>query len=475
MIRFTDLWPNPPNNPHYCPSFSRELFSVQKSRPLQLPRAYYSRVLTRTFFHLLCSLALYCAPAALAAADYDADPINYTSARPDNPVSRFWSQLQKNPDKLTYSQPHGYLPSLLSNLNIPHSSQVLVFSKTSLQRQRISPATPRAIYFNDDTYVGWCRNGDFIEIATADPKLGAVFYTLDQEPRGRPQLVRQTDTCLQCHDSPMTRQVPGLLVRSVFTDSTGMPIFRAGTFLTTHESPLKERWGGWYVTGKHGEQKHLGNQLFEDEERGPKPISREPALNLLSLADRFDTASYLTPHSDIVALMILEHQAEMHNRIARASYQTRFALRDERIMNEALGQPPGTRSDSTTSRIQAACEPLVKYMLFNKEAPLTAPLDGTSKFADEFAARGPKDRRGRSLRDLDCHKRLLRYPCSYLIYSESFNALPPEAKQYLYARLWEVLSGADKSEDFSHLSQEDRTAILVILRDTKKDLPDNWR
>src|SRR6185436_3336105 len=249
----------------------------------------------------------------------------------------------------------GYLPSLLSQLNIPQSSQVLVFSKTSFQRERIAPATPRALYFNDDTYVGYCQDGNVIEIAASDPNLGSVFYTLDQHERKTPILTRQTDNCLQCHASAMTHQVPGLLVRSVVPDKTGLPIFRAGTFVTTHESPLKERWGGWYVTGKHGDQKHLGNQLWEDEDSGPKPLARGGApMNVESLKDRVDTSAYLTPHSDIVALMVLEHQAEMHNRITRANFQTRIALRDERIMNEALGRPEGTRSESTISRIKGA-------------------------------------------------------------------------------------------------------------------------
>ena len=416
-------------------------------------------------------LATLCAFASLsrAAEEFDAAPISYSTTQPANRLP----QLCK---KLTYSASHGYLPSLLERLNIPQSSQVLVFSKTSFQRERIAPATPRAIYFNDDAYVGYCQNGQVIEIATSDPNLGSVFYTLDQHERNTPILTRQTDNCLQCHASAMTHQIPGLMVRSVFPDKTGLPIFRAGTFVTTHESPLKDRWGGWYVTGKHGEQKHMGNQLWEDEDRGPQPRENaESPLNIESLKDRFDTSAYLTPHSDIVALMVLEHQAEMHNQITRANFQTRLALRDERIMNEALGRPADTRSDSTISRIKGACEPLVKYMLFCNEAKLTQEIAGTSRFAEEFSALGPKDSRGRSLRQLDLKTRLLRYPCSYLIYSSAFEALPMEAKDYIYSRLFAILGGGDKSADFSHLSDADRAAILDILRATKTDLPAQWK
>jgi hypothetical protein len=173
--------------------------------------------------------------------------------------------------------------------------------------------------------------------------------------------------------------------------------------------------------------------------------------------------------------MVLEHQAEMHNLITRVNFQTRMALRDERIMNEALGRPPGTRSDSTNSRIKGACEPLVKYMLFCNEAKLTQAIEGTSSFAADFPARGPKDSRGRSLRDLDLKTRLLRHPCSYLIYSSVFEGLPAEAKEYIYSRLFAILSGEDQSSDFAHLSKDDRATILEILRATKTDLPAQWK
>jgi len=447
---------------------SRAVGSI-KGEPKPQSGEWLLNVFNVCFSSSLFAVAFFCA-AASAADDFETDPINYSSSPTGNPVS----QLSKDLQKLNYDPSHGYLPSLLARLNIKNSSQVLVFSKTSFQRERISPATPRALYFNDDLYVGYCRDGQVIEIAASDPNLGAVFYTLDQQKRETPALTRQTDNCLQCHASAMTHQVPGLLVRSVFPDKTGLPIFRAGTYLTTHESPMKERWGGWYVTGKHGDQKHLGNQIWEDDDSGPKPVSPGQSFNLASLADRFDTSAYLSPHSDIVALMVLEHQAEMHNLITRANYQTKMALRDQRIMNEALDRPLDTRSDSTNSRIKGACEPLVKYMLFCNEAPLTHTVEGTSSFAADFAASGLKDSRGRSLRNLDLRTRLLRYPCSYLIYSSAFDALPAEAKEYVYGRLHQVLSGSDNSADFSHLTMDDRSAILEILRQTKKDLPAKW-
>ena len=111
-------------------------------------------------------------------------------------------------------------------------------------------------------------------------------------------------------------------------------------------------------------------------------------------------------------------------------------------------------------------------MLFIDEAPLPGPVAGTTAFAANFNASGRRDSRGRSLRDLDLHRRLLKYPCSYLIYSEPFDRMPPAARAVVYARLWEVLSGRERSERYNVLSAADRQAILEILRETKPDLPE---
>jgi hypothetical protein len=275
----------------------------------------------------------------------------------------------------------------------------------------------------------------------------------------------------------MTRDVPGLMVRSVIPDRRGQPILSAGTFLVTDESPMKERWGGWYVTGTHGAARHMGNVTAADDNADDPAdaLDRSAGANVTDLHARFDPAGYLSASSDIVALMVLEHQAEMHNRIIRAGYGAQLALRDERIMNEALKRPPGYRSESTASRIKSTAEPLVKYMLFSGAAPLTDPVKGTTTFAQDYAARGPRDSKGRSLRDLDLERRLLKYPCSPLIYSEAFDGLPDATKEYVYRRLWEVLTGKDQTKDFAHLSPADRQAILEILRETKPGLPDYWK
>lgn len=408
------------------------------------------------------------------AQEYEHEPIQYSKSEPHNRVSQLIERIQAGKTQLHHEPHFGYLRSLLEELEVPQTSQMLVYSKTSLQRQRISPQTPRALYFNDDVYVGFCQQGDVLELSAVDPQLGAVFYTVDQHSVESPRFTRQADNCLICHSSSHTKDVPGHLVRSVFTDTAGFPILSAGSYRIDQTSPLEKRWGGWYVTGTHGPQKHLGN-LTIDGQHVPRDLDNSAGMNLTELGDRIPAADYLSGHSDIVALMVLEHQTDAHNLIARASFLTRQALHYQQALNRELNEPADHVWDSTRSRIKSACEPLVEYLLFSGEAELTSRIQGTSGFADEFAQHGPRDRQGRSLREFDLETRLFKFRCSYLIYSPSFRALPSEARDYVLGRLGGVLRGQDQTTKFSHLAANERQAILEILRDTLPDLPDSWR
>ena len=422
----------------------------------------------------LAVLALALACGGASGQDFEREPINYATATPDNRVSQLQARLDDGTAQLKYDDRVGYLKAVLDGLQVPVSSQTLVFSKTSLQRHKIAPRTPRALYFSDDMYVGFCQNGDVVELSAVDPQLGAVFYTLDQEPAEKPRFTRQVDNCLLCHGSSHTRGVPGHFIRSVYVDGVGFPVLSMGTHRIDHTSPISKRWGGWYVTGTHGEQAHLGN-LIVNGKHDREPVENAAGQNVTDLSALFKTSAYLSPHSDLVALMVLEHQTEAHNLLTRASFQTRESLYSEERLNRELGEPDGHRWDSTTTRIRSACEALVKYLLFCDEAPLTGRLQGTTSFADDFQARGPRDPQGRSLRDFDLQRRLFKHPCSHLIYSRSFDALPAEAQSLVYRRLWDVLSGADRGKDFAHLSDADRTAVREILSATKPGLPDYWK
>jgi len=409
----------------------------------------------------------------VAQISFDQEPINYSSGAVHDPVAKLQQQIDDGKVELKFDEEHGYLKSVLDALKVPTSSQMLVFSKTSFQLRRISPWSPRALYFNDDTYVGWVPNGDVVEVSSVDPRQGAIFYTLLQEETKQPKFVRDQGNCLTCHASSRTQGVPGHLVRSVYPSASGQPHFGAGTFRTNHASPLKQRWGGWYVTGTHGRQRHMGNVIAEDRDRPNLDV--EAGANVTDLSKLTRTDLYLTSHSDIVALMVLEHQTEMHNFITLANFETRLALHHGAVMNRALERPESYVSDSTERRISSACNKLLEYMLFAEETPLTDEIKGISDFAKDFAALGPKDSRGRSLRDFDLQRRIFKYPCSYLIYSDAFVALPAQIKDRVYRSLWEILTGKDQGNTYTYLSPNDRTAIFEILRDTNSDLPEYWK
>jgi hypothetical protein len=424
---------------------------------------------------LLGLATIFWLPVSARGVDLDSAPINYATARADNVIERLKKRLETGEVKITRDPRMGYLPSLLKELEVSESSQVLVFSKTSLQRHRISPATPRALYFNDDVYLGYCQQGEVVEVSAVDPQLGTVFYTVDQKSPERITFTRHTETCLLCHGSSANQGLPGHLVRSVYADSTGNPVLRYGTHRIDQTSPLKERWGGWYVTGTAGKQAHLGNLIVEDKARDPDQIDNSDGLNVTDLSKRIKTSAYLTGHSDIVALLVLEHQTEMHNLIGRAALQTRSALYEQTALNKELGRPADEKWDSVTSRIKSAGEKVVRYMLMCGELELTDKVEGTSDFARDFTKQGPRDKKGRSLRDFDLKHRVFTYPCSYLIYSSAFDGLPDQVKDHVLLRLWEVLSGKDNGKEFAHLSADDRRAILEILLDTKANLPEYWR
>jgi hypothetical protein len=389
--------------------------------------------------------------------DFDHGPVAYTTSPTADPITRLQTKIDSGDLKLKFDPEHGYLPALLEELRIPRTSQALVFSKTSLQLFLIAPNNPRAIYFNDDVYIGAVQASPILEIASMDPKLGTIFYTLPQKEAPKPQFQREFLACLLCHDTAVTNEVPGLMALSVLTDRDGNVIPSAGTAPMSDRTPFKERFGGWYATGTHGSQQHWGNltaRANRDTIGDPKAFIRrlnlEPGANVTSLESRFDTKPYLIPDSDIVALMVMTHQTRMHNLITRARFDVEAAADDR-------------------ERIKNAIEPLVRGMLFVWEAGLEAPVAGTTSFAADFAKVGPHDRQGRSLRELDLNKRLFRYPLSYLVYSEQFNALQAPAKEQFFRRVGEILSGQDKSRDFSHLSEADRQAILEILTETSPE------
>src|SRR5688572_15257193 len=413
----------------------------------------------------LCTLIILIAVAAMAddfqgsthITPFDEDTINYSKTEADGPIPRLQKRLEKGDVILPFDPEHGFLTALLRELKVDTNSQMLVFSKTSFQRERISPTNPRALYFNDDVYIGYVHGSPMLEITSVDPKLGAVFYTVEQQRGSVPKFTR-TDQCLECHASTKSLGVPGHLIRSFACDDNGTVDLTRGTSLVTHRTPLLERWGGWYVTGSAGGEAHRGNLIgYDAYDRLEK--TGKGSGDFSDLSEFFAAEEYPAASSDIVALMVLEHQSHMHNYITRMNYEARIAL-------EQFGH---------LNYLKSKVDAFLRYMLFTDEITLAKPVKGNTQFSKNFAARGSKDKQGRTLRDFDLQTRLFKYPCSYLIYSEAFDALPSELKDVIYKRLWGILNGSESNADFKKIPAETRTAVREILIQTKPGLPDYWR
>jgi hypothetical protein len=408
----------------------------------------------------LASLAVAAAQRSDAfQASRDHPAIAYSKTPAEDPVSKLNQALASGKATLAFDPATGYLRSVLQALDVPIESQVLVFSQTSFQAPRIDEKNPRAIYFNDQVAVGWVRGGDVLEVAAQDARQGTIFYSLPQSSASRPSLQRN-DTCLSCHLSWDTRAVPGLFVLTTHPRKSDSEYANGG--VVDHRDPFMHRWGGWYVTGKQAPPRHMGNRaMLRPDAADPEHTPPAPAYE--SLTGRVDLRDYLSPHSDIVALMVLEHQSHLMNLMTRVGWEARFAEH---------GSPASPRAAALSPRVQEAVDEMVDYMLFIDEARLPNKIAGVSGFAEKFTARGPRDDKGRSLRDLDLTERLMRYPLSYLIYTPAFDALPASVKEAAYKQLWRILSGELTLPRHSHLTLQRRQTIVEILRSTKRDLPE---
>ena len=313
-----------------------------------------------------------------------------------------------------------------------------------------------------------------LELALFDPKLGQVFYTLDPRPHADRSLDRPQN-CLTCHGGSRTHNWPGVLVCSVYADDNGHPLLANGSFLTGHDSPLEERWGGWYVTGQHGMQTHMGNVIARETEEGVV-LNRNDGANVESLEPYFDTSPYLRKTSDIVALMVLEHQVNMHNALLRANLIVRQAERRQRTLLQQLGEKrPDTYTGSTLSVANSQVNHVLKDLLFCDEMEISDDgIEGDEAFQEAFQANKKDNAAGKSLKDFNLRERLFKYRCSYMIYSQSFNALPRGIKNMLYERLYHILHDEVPHEDFAHLKDWEREIIADILLETKPDLAKAW-
>ena len=387
-------------------------------------------------------LAAGASPGAQRAGVFDQSmnhpAIKYSTADSNTVVDELNRKIADGSAKLVFDDKTGYLKSILALLKIPVESQVLVYTQTSQQARHITMTNPRAVYFNDEASVGYIRGAGLLEIVAQDANLGSIFYVVHQEPAAAPRFGREQQ-CLRCHLSWDTLGVPGMSVLSTFPRASDREY--ANGFFVDHYRQIRERWGGWYVTGTRVPPRHMGNLPLIL----PKPPAAPPG-GRVSLEGQFDLSGYLTPYSDVVALMVLEHQAHFSNLVTRATWEARLG-------NEM--------------RIAEAADTLADYALFVDEAPITeGPIVGSSGFTEVFVLQGKTDSKARSLRELDLKTRLQKYPLSYMIYSPQFQALPEAPKNLVMGRINDVLSGKIAGPKYAHLTPALRTAIREILNAT---------
>jgi hypothetical protein len=389
--------------------------------------------------------------------------IRYAAAPVTDRVARLNQALAAGSAHLTFDAASGYARSVLRALDVPAESQLLVFSKTGVQGAATSPTNPRALYFDESVVVGYIPGARALELAAHDAEQGVVFYTLDQSETAAPRFTRQTG-CLSCHVSVSTLEVPGLIARSHVVSSQGSIYPQLGSYNVDHRTPLSERWGGWFVTGHYTAPvyagvAHLGNVTVSmHRRREPSITSNEVFTEWLASTPR--ARGYASHESDIATLMLFDHQTRAVNLMTRLNWEARIALHGNAVDSE---------------QVRTFVNELADYLLFVDEVAPPGKVTIPAAFVERFSAGALRDRKGRSFRDLDLERRLLRYPCSYMIETDAFDGLPAVVKGAVYRRLWAILSGALNGSKYAHLSAEDRRAIIEILRDTKKDLPAAFR
>ena len=309
----------------------------------------------------------------------DHPAIQYSTRPTRDAIVKLNESLEKGSVTLEFdSLPRGYLASVLKALDIPVSSQTLVFSENSLQRSHISKDTPRAVYFNDTVAVSWAKGADTVESIAFDRAQGIQFYSLRQQRQAQPQFVRRGD-CLQCHLLPETHGVPGVLTMSVLPLSDNKNEYAQG-WAVDHRTPIEDRWGGWYVTGAQVPLKHLGNVPVLHVPRSYVRAAAAPKLATGSEA--FDAAAYLTPHSDVVALMVLNHQTHMTNLLTRLGWQARIAAHD------------GPKAGALSAQMRDTAFELVDYLLFVDEAPMPSAGEGRVRLYDRVSVKRPARQEG---------------------------------------------------------------------------------
>ncbi len=390
--------------------------------------------------------------------DFDRPPHSYWQRPLKDRFTLLKQDLESGRLSLDRSSEKAFLLSLLQALQVPASSQMLLFSTTSLQLSLINPGNPRALYFSDDIYVGYIPGGK-IEIISLDPELGGIFYIFSI-PRGDQQIsVERATRCMNCHVADETQHVPGLVIKSVVPGPSGgsLTAYRIGQ--SGHQIPLSERFGGWYLTGADRFTNHWGNVIGK---LSPQGLSTQK----VTAGMRFSYARYPVASSDILPQLLHEHQAGFVNRVLEAGYRARTIS----FLNQN-----GQLNEQQAAELDAQAEAVVKYLLFADETPLPkGGVMGLPEFNKDFSAQARKTAQGLSLRDLELKTRLFKYRCSYMIYSPVFQGLLPDMKQRIYKRLGKALDVRTPDQDYAYLPEAEKRVIRQVLLETLADLPKGW-
>lgn len=387
---------------------------------------------------------------------WDLEPIRYSDTMATDRLAGLVKKLEERKAEGQPGQGLKALEFILEYLNVPKESQVLVFSKTSLQISRITPQNPRSLFFSENAYVGYVPGGA-VEVIAHDAVLGPVFYLVEPDKDGAMRIERDTNRCLSCHATARTENVPGMLIRSVYAEEEGHPILQLGTHDVAHETPLADRWGGWFVTGKTS-LPHLGNRVFkEDSDLTPSSIP------IKSVAGMVDVKNYLRPTSDVVSLLVLEHQVKMHNLLNAAAMNYRRSVYFMKILNPDADPAQGSAGDVADS----GAKDIVNYLFFKDETDLGDGVEGDPGFQKAFMKRFPKSKDGESLAEFRLYGRIFKNRCSYMVYSEAFKGMPDALKKKVITRMKRVIAGEE--EGFEYLKASERKRIDMILGETLAD------
>ena len=395
--------------------------------------------------------------------DFDQPPHDYWTAQMNDPMTRLLGEVESGEKVISEKPGLPLVQRLLKELGIPVESQVLVFSRTSLQRGVVSPANPRAIFFNEETYLGWMPEGR-IEIASSDPERGSVFFFQRKLDDRRGKLFVRDRSCIGCHAGSATNFLPGLLARSVYPDGKGRSLRSVDSFERVgHHVPLGDRWGGWYVTGGHDALQHMGNSIASRNDGGLDLI-RDDAVGQKGLRHLLDVSKYPVATSDVTALLVLDHQVSMHFKLMEGAYIVRQAIYDAARKGKGISSDP---PESLTKALNLAAEQIVNHLLFADEASIGGkPTRGDGVFVKSFLSRRVADSKGRSLRDFNLEDRIFQYRCSYMIRSRSFSGLPTALRKSIFRRLHEVLASKIALKDYDYFLPGERSVILEILNET---------